>query len=139
VTSAIAVNANYAIGKLNVGANATFNPRGGLRVTLVSPAGKRVALLGPTGGTAVNLDALFDDAAPSGVPGSGTNDTSSPYYDNIYRLYEPLAALNNVFFKGTWTLEVCSLTSAAGSLNSWLILVPEVSTTFKNYLPLIRR
>jgi subtilisin-like proprotein convertase family protein len=139
VTSAIAVNANYAIGKLNVGVNATFNPRGGLRVTLVSPAGKRVALLGPTGGTAVNLDALFDDAASSGVPGSGTNDTSSPYYDNVYRPYEPLAALNNVLFKGTWTLQACSLTSATGSLNSWLILVPEVSTTFKIYLPLVRR
>jgi predicted outer membrane repeat protein len=139
VTSAIAVNASYAIGTLNVGVNATFNPRGGLRVTLVSPAGKRVALLGPTGGTAVNLDALFDDAASSGVPGSGTNDTTSPYYDNIYRPYEPLAALHGVPIKGTWSLVACSVTSATGFLNSWLILVPEVSTNFKSYLPLIRR
>jgi subtilisin-like proprotein convertase family protein len=138
-TSAIAINSNYAIAKLNVGVNATFNPRGALRVTVVSPAGKRVTLLGPTGGTAVDLDALFDDAAPGGVPGSGTNDTNSPFYDNLYRPYESLAALNNVSIKGTWTLAACSVTSATGFLNSWLILVPKISTTFKTYLPLIRR
>jgi subtilisin-like proprotein convertase family protein len=133
-TSAIAINANYAIGKLNVGVNATFNPRGAFRVTLVSPAGKRVALLGPTGGTAVDLDAMFDDAAPGGVPGSGTNDTNSPFYDNLYRPYESLATLNNVSIKGTWTLEACSLTSATGFVNSWLMLVPKISTTSSHRL-----
>jgi predicted outer membrane repeat protein len=137
--SQITFDDSYIIGKLNVGVNATFNPRGDLRVTLVSPGGKHVALLGPTGGTAVNLDALFDDAATDGVPGSGTNNTGSPYYENIYRPYEPLSAFNKASTKGTWTLEACSLTSATGSLNSWLILVPEVTTSLKIYQPVMRR
>ena len=139
ITSTILSSDSYSIGELNVGVNAAFNPRGDLRVTLVSPGGKRVALLGPTGGTGVNLVALFDDGAPGGVPGDGTNDINSSYYENIYRPYQPLSVLKNTAIKGTWKLEVCSVTSQTGLLNSWLILVPDITTSFKVYLPAIRR
>lgn len=139
VTSTISITDTYFIGALNVGVNASFNPRGNLRVTLVSPGARRVALLGPTGGTGVDLDALFDDEASSGVPGSGTNDVGSPLYDNLYQPYQPLASLRYASIKGVWKLEACSLTSDSGLLNSWLILVPDISTSSRTYLPLIRR
>jgi subtilisin-like proprotein convertase family protein len=139
ITSTMFINDSYVIGALNAGVNASFNPRGSLRVTLVSPAGQRVALLGPTGGAGVDLDALFDDGASSGVPDSGVNDTGSPSYDNVYQPYEPLSVLKNTSIKGQWKLEACSVTSQTGLLNSWLILVPELSTSFKIYLPSIRR
>jgi predicted outer membrane repeat protein len=139
ITSTIAINDSYSIGALNVGVNATITSRASLRITLISPAGRRVALLGPTVGTGVNLDAMFDDEASSGVPGDGTNDTGSPYYDNLYRPYDLLSVLKNAAIKGTWKLEACSVTSQTGLLNSWLILVPDITTSFKVYLPLIRR
>ena len=142
VQTTLSIANSYKIGKLNVGVNATFNPRGGFRVTVISPfpAFKRVTLLGPTGGTAVDLDALFDDSAPGGVPGSGADNINPPFYDNVYQPYNPLSALNGTLSSGMWTLEVCSVPGGSGgTLHNWALLVPEVSTTARVYLPLVGR
>ena len=137
VTRTLTSNDSYLIGAMNVGVNIAFSQRNNLRVTLVSPAGTRVGLLGPTAG-GVNLNALFDDAAPTGII-SNTNSLSPDYFYN-YKPYQPLSVLRNTPIKGAWKLEACSVSpSATGTLNSWLILVPDISTTFKVYLPLIKR
>jgi subtilisin-like proprotein convertase family protein len=139
VTSTVTINDRFAIGRMLAGVNLSYAAsRTDLTIRLLSPGFAKVTLLGPAAADGQNLDTMFDDSASAIVP-AGDQDPSFPYYDNTYKPTTPLLQLRGLNIQGTWKLEVCNSNPAAtGTLNRWVLVVPEVSD-FKTYLPIVRR
>ncbi len=137
VTSTVTVNDQYAIGQLLAGVNLAYPERAELTIRLLSPGPARARLLGPAANSGMNLDTLFDDSAAQGVP-SGDQDPASPFYENVYRSTAPLSAFIGIAVKGTWKLGICNSGSSTGTLNRWVIVIPEISD-FKIHMPIVRR
>jgi subtilisin-like proprotein convertase family protein len=137
VTSSVTINDQFAIGRMLVGVNLAYPDRANLTIRLLSPGSTKGNLLGPGAASGQNLDVLFDDSAPGPVP-PGDQNPAPPSYTPAYRPATPLSNFRGVGIKGTWKLEICNASPAAGTLNSWVLIVPEVSD-FKVYLPLVRR
>ena len=137
ITSLLTINDPLAVGRLLTGVNLTYGDRVSLTVRLLAPSFRAVRLLGPAAASGQDLDTLFDDSAAQGVP-AGDQNTSSPFYENVYRPVTPLRQFAGVGLKGTWRLEVCNIGAATGMLNRWALVVPEISK-FKVFMPIIRR
>jgi subtilisin-like proprotein convertase family protein len=137
VTSTMNIPDQFAIGRMLAGVNLAYPNRANLTIRLLSPGVPKVNLLGPAANSGQNLDTMFDDSAPNPVP-TGNQNTAAPFYDNIYKPATPLSQVRGTAIKGTWKLQICNTASATGTLNRWVLIVPEVSD-FKVYLPLIRR
>jgi subtilisin-like proprotein convertase family protein len=137
VTSTLTINDQFAIGRLLAGVDLTYINRSDLTIRLLSPGSSRARLLGPAANSGQNLDTLFDDSADQGVP-SGDQDPASPFYENVSQPVTPLSQFIGVGVKGNWRLGICNSGSSNGTLNRWVIVVPEV-TDFKVYMPMIRR
>ena len=132
------LNDNLVIGRAQVGVNLTYNNRADLTISVIAPDSRKVVLLGPAGNAGQDLDTLFDDSAPTGVP-AGNQDPADPFYDNTYQPATPLLLLRGTLLKGLWTLQVCnSSPTTSGALNRWALVVPEAGKP-KVYLPSIRR
>lgn len=87
------------------------NSRDELDISLTSPLGTSVVLSNDNGGTANNLNALFDDTVATSIVGDNTNHTST-----VQR--RPQVALNTFDGEnaiGTWTLTSCDDTSLLAS------------------------
>ena len=138
VTSTTSISSTYVIGTLNVGVNIAFAPRGDLRVKLYSPRNISIQLLGATGGTGQNLNVLWDDAATAGLVGTEDHDLAIPFYKYVRVPDQSLTPLFGRSLRGDWRLEVCSVSSASGTLNRWSLIVPSVHNP-KVFLPLMRR
>lgn len=85
--------------------------RGELDISLTSPLGTSVVLSNDNGGTANNLNALFDDTAATSIVGDNTDHTST-----VQR--RPEVALNTFDGEnamGTWTLTSCDDTWVAST------------------------
>jgi predicted outer membrane repeat protein len=141
ITSTTVVSNSFVIGSLHVGANATFTPRGDLRIKLYAPDRRTVELLGATGGSGQDLDVLWDDDSLFGPVGTEDQDISVPYYNYVRVPDQSLRPLFGRLLRGAWQLELCNLSSDAGNvatLNRWSLLVPSVAPP-KIYLPLVRK
>ena len=103
------VSTSYTVSDVNIGVLLSHTYRGDLVMTLVSPAGTRVAFANRIGGQADNFNALIDDVAGSAISGYTANDTITavPPYNNSFSPSSTLAAFNGQGANGTWTLEVC--------------------------------
>jgi subtilisin-like proprotein convertase family protein len=137
VTSTLTVNEQFAVGLMLAGVNLNYANRAELAIRLLSPGSNRVRLLGPAANAGQNLDTLFDDSAATGVL-DGDQDPGFPFYNYNYQPATPLLQFRGANIKGTWKLEICNSGSSTGTLNRWVIVVPEVSA-FKVYMPIIRR
>ena len=139
LNSTFTLNDNLVIGYAQVGVNLTYNNRADLTISVIAPDNRKVVLLGPAGNAGQDLDTLFDDSAPTGVP-AGNQDPADPFYDNTYQPATPLSLLRGTLLKGQWTLQVCNSSQppTSGTLNRWALVVPEASKP-KVYLPSIRR
>jgi len=137
VTSTLTVNEQFAVGLMLAGVNLNYANRAELAIRLLSPGSNRVRLLGPAANAGQNLDTLFDDSAATGVL-AGDQDPGFPFYNYDYQPATPLLQFRGANIKGTWKLEICNSGSSTGTLNRWVIVVPEVSA-FKVYMPIIRR
>jgi subtilisin-like proprotein convertase family protein len=137
ITSLLSIGDQFAVGRLLAGVNLTYTDRADLTVRLLAPSVVNARLLGPGANSGQNLDTLFDDSAPETVPG-GDQLTTQPFYEGPYKPVQPLQRFIGVNMKGTWRLEVCNSGDASGSLNRWVLVVPEISD-FKVYLPVMRR
>ncbi len=100
---------NLIITDVNVGVRAYTTYRGDLKVSLVSPMGTEILLQNQVGGSADDLDVLFDDAGAGNTSSGnhtvgGAYDVESPVQgtDAI-----PLSTLNGELSQGVWTLKVC--------------------------------
>ncbi len=137
VVSTFTSSDKFYIGRLLVGVNLTHPNRPDLTIRLFSPVSSQVGLLGPAANTGQNLDTLFDDSA-STVP-TGYQNPAVPFYDNTNKPSTPLAKMRGLNIKGTWTLQICNAGALGGTLNRWVLVVPELASFSKIYLPLIRR
>jgi subtilisin-like proprotein convertase family protein len=137
VTSFLTINDQFAVGRLLTGANLTHGNRADLTVRLLSPGSRTARLLGPAANSGQNLDTLFDDSIAQGVP-AGDQNPASPFYENAYQPATPLQLFIGVGVRGAWRLEVCNSGSSMGTLNRWVLVIPEVSD-FKIFMPAIRR
>ncbi len=139
VNSTLTIPNSIVIGRAQVGVNLTYVNRADLTVNVFAPNGRKVVLLGPAGSSGKDLNTLFDDTAPTGVPVGDQDAASAVLYENRYKPAALLAQLRGTNLKGLWKLEICNNSAnRGGTLNSWAIVVPEVSKP-KVYLPLIRR
>jgi subtilisin-like proprotein convertase family protein len=110
-----------------------------LRVTLYSPHGIEIKLLGDTGGTGQNLDVLWRDDSTFGPVGTENHVIDATFYKYVRVPDESLVPLHGRRLTGSWRLEVCNVAATgSGTLNRWSLLMPEFGNP-KIYLPLIRR
>jgi subtilisin-like proprotein convertase family protein len=137
VTSTLTINDQFAIGRLLAGVNLNHPNRADLTIRLLSPGPVRTRLLGPAANSGQHLDTLFDDSKTQGVP-VGNHNPASPFYTPAYQPVTPLSQFVGVGVKGNWRLEICNSGSSNGTLNRWIIVIPEI-TDFKVYMPNIRR
>ncbi len=137
VNSTITIGDQFAVGLLLAGVNLNHPNRAELAIRLLSPGANRVYLLGPAANSGQDLDTLFDDSAAGVVP-PGDQIAGSPFFDYIYKSSAPLLQFRGASMKGIWKLEICNSGSSTGTLNRWVIIIPEFSD-FNTYMPLIRR
>ena len=103
------VGSSQTVTDVNIGVLMAHTYRGDLVITLVSPAGTRVAVVNRVGGGGDNINALLDDQAGTAVSGYTANDTITavPPYNRTLTPSSALSAFNGQNAVGTWTLEVC--------------------------------
>jgi uncharacterized repeat protein (TIGR01451 family) len=113
------VGTSFTVSDVNLGLVVSHAYRADLRATLTSPAGTVVTLTQYSGGSADNLNVLFDDESSSGlfITSHFAADSavfSSPYAKSfIPRNTAPIAATNALSLfdgqnaQGTWTLNFC--------------------------------
>jgi subtilisin-like proprotein convertase family protein len=138
VTRTMTINEKFAIGRMLAGVNLTHPNRRDLTIRLLSPGTPKVTLLGPAANSGKNLNTMFDDSKSLYVP-AGDQVTSVSFY--VYKPATPLLQVRGLGIQGTWKLEICNsstMITSTGTLNYWVLVVPE-TTDFKVDLPIIKR
>jgi subtilisin-like proprotein convertase family protein len=110
ITRTFWVSENFAVGQVNLGLNIAHEQRDDLQVTLASPAGTQVQVLGSDGDPTTayaNVAVTLDDAASSGLFDARGDDTLAQVYGRAARPYQPLRAFQGENAAGAWTLHIC--------------------------------
>jgi uncharacterized repeat protein (TIGR01451 family) len=109
VTRTFVVPTSYIVGDVEFGVLLTHTYRGDLRISLRSPVGTTVQLLGNTGGAANNLNVLFDDEGAAVIAPHNTADSTGPAppYQRSFVPQNPLSAFDGQNAAGTWTMVIC--------------------------------
>jgi len=111
-----AVGSSFTVSDVDIGVFASHSHRGGLLMTLQSPAGTRVQIVD---GSLYTIDGdnfnarLNDDSAQTvNTDGNGTNHSTSnpPPFQNNFAPNSPLSAFAGQPSNGIWRLEICSQT-----------------------------
>ncbi len=110
----------YIVGDIEFGFNADHNERGDIQVTLESPAGTRIQVIGTSGDGDNNYDVLLDDASANALDDGDADNTAAPLYD---RTAQPSIVLNAFIGQqanGDWRVEVCDddVNGVTGTFNS---------------------
>jgi subtilisin-like proprotein convertase family protein len=89
---------------------------GDLTITLVSPDGRSVKLVGGKGGSGDDFaDTVFDDAATARI----TSTTAAPF-TGTFAPVQPLSTFDGAPLAGNWTLKVVDSSSGdIGTLDAW--------------------
>jgi subtilisin-like proprotein convertase family protein len=104
------VNDTFTVANLQVGFNALHPYRGDLKVTLTSPSGKQVTLMGETDNNRHNLDVLWSDSAWKLIDNDWLDHNSdAPEYQNVRRPLTPLRTFTGEQAQGEWKLSVCDM------------------------------
>ncbi|MCL5997864.1 MAG: proprotein convertase P-domain-containing protein [Chloroflexi bacterium] len=109
ITRFFNVTDDFIAGNMELGFNAIHPNRAEIVAELVSPAGTRVRVIGPSGtmyGFA-NDDVWLSDAAVGSLHVSSDDDPTEPYYDRLARPDTPLSAFNGEAAVGVWQLRIC--------------------------------
>lgn len=109
VTKTFTVGTSYTMSDVNIGILLTHTYRSDLRITLIAPNGDSAILMEGRGGSADNLNVLFDDEAASAVSGHTANDTTGavPPYLRTFQPDDGLTVFDGDNASGTWTLRIC--------------------------------
>lgn len=126
----------YTIADVNIGVLLVHARRNNLTISLTSPAGTTVTLFRTTGGTARNLNVLFDSASPTPIGNHtvandiATSTTIVPPYQRTFAPLQSLNAFNGQNANGIWTLSICdSVTGNTGTFfHSTLTILPLPAT-----------
>ena len=119
VTSTLNVPSGFNIGDVNVDLNITHSYLSDITVTLTSPSGTMVTLIGGSCGSNNNLNATFDDNgnAVNCATSTGTNTFA---VSGVVLPVNLLSAFNGQNSAGTWTLTVVDgFDVDGGAINSW--------------------
>lgn len=124
---------NISITDINVGVKASTTWRGDLIIKLVSPQGTEATLLNNIGGSADNLDVLFDDSGTANALSSG-NHTIDGSYDITAQVQgsstDPLSIFNGESAQGVWTIKICDDAAAdLAYLHSFELFITGCSPT----------
>lgn len=125
----------YTIADVNIGVLLAHVRRNNLTISLRSPAGTTITLFRTTGGTARNLNVLFDSASATSINTHTVNDTAAaatvvPPYQRTFAPLQSLNAFNGQNANGIWTLSICdSVTGNSGTFfHSTLTILPLPAT-----------
>lgn len=125
VTSTIDVNSvgGLVIDDIDVTVDIEHTWDSDLILTLISPSGQRVLLVGREGGSADDFrNTTFDDAAQTSIA-----DASAPF-SGRFQPEGSLADFNGTVASGVWTLEIEDTASQdGGMLNSWSLSLTGVT------------
>ena len=101
------VSDSFTVSKVSLGFNADHTARCDLAVSLMSPAGTQVELVGFCA-KRENFDVLWDDATRSLMEyDKQDHHTAAPYYENVRTPLYALDAFNGQDALGVWELRVC--------------------------------
>lgn len=125
----------YTIADVNIGVLLAHARRNNLTISLRSPAGTTITLFRTTGGSARNLNVLFDSASPTSINTHAVNDTATattvvPPYQRTFAPLQSLNAFNGQNANGIWTLSICDgVTGSTGTFfHSTLTILPLPAT-----------
>lgn len=115
IISQIEVSGIGQVHNLTVSINVSHTYTGDLRITLVSPSGKRVMLVSNAGGSGDDFrDTVFDDSAAKSIL-----EGAAPFAGS-FRPQDSLGLLRGERADGLWTLEITdTMPWDAGKLNGW--------------------
>jgi subtilisin-like proprotein convertase family protein len=119
---------SLTISDVNLGVNCTHPFRGVVRVRLTSPASTVVTLTAFNGSDFDNnIDVLFDSASSNPFDDGNDDDTAAPLYDRTVGTTQSLNAFNGQNSAGTWTLELCDISTGAGpgTFNSARLIITQ--------------
>ncbi len=108
------VGPNFTVSDVDIGINVQHTMRGGLRMTLQSPAGTRVQIVDGNDNaiSADNFNVRLNDQASQLVNTDGNNNhstASSPPFQHNFIPSNGLSAFAGEASSGTWRLEVCNI------------------------------
>ncbi len=132
-----AVATSYTISDVDIGILLNHTYRRDLRLTLISPQGTSVQLTRNSGGSADNLNVLFDDAAASNISTHTADDSTAgpvPPYASTFIPRRTLSDFNGQNAQGTWTLQICD--SANGDTGTFLRADLYIRDVLVNYADL---
>ncbi len=118
VTRTFTVPTSYIVSDIDLGVQLSHTYRSDLRISLKSPAGTTVNVMGNTGGSTSNLNDKFNDQAAASITTHPATqlDGTTPLYADVYQpgsssnpnnYSSTLAAFNGENAQGNWTLVVC--------------------------------
>ncbi len=115
IISQLLVSGVGRVHNLTVSINISHTYDADLRITLISPTGKRVTLVANAGGSGDNFtDTVFDDSAKRSIL-----EAAAPF-TGTFRPVDPLSLLKDDRADGTWSLEVSdTMPWDTGTLNGW--------------------
>ena len=115
IISQLQVSGVGRVHNLTVSINISHTYVADLRITLISPTGKRVTLVANAGGSGDNFtDTVFDDSASRSIL-----EAAAPF-TGTFRPVDPLGLLKDDLADGTWSLEVSDTAPwDTGVLNRW--------------------
>ncbi|MGB2746906.1 MAG: CshA/CshB family fibrillar adhesin-related protein, partial [Thiofilum sp.] len=112
-TITLPVTDNFILSDVNIGVNINHTYQSDVRIRLTSPQGSTIFLSDGSGNGSDNFDIMFDDAAASSITAlNATHNTSTPYYENLFRPTNALSAFNGQNAQGNWIVGVCDKASA---------------------------
>jgi uncharacterized repeat protein (TIGR01451 family) len=133
VTRTFSVGTSFSVSDVNVGVLISHKYRSDLRITLSSPTGTTVQILNASGGSANNLNVLFDDEAAASIVTHLANDNTGivPPFQRSFRPGAVLSAFDGQNAQGTWALTICD--AAANDTGNFLradLYISQVQASF---------
>ncbi len=144
VTRTFTVGTSFTVSDVNLGVYLTHTYRSDLRISLRSPAGTTVNIMGNTAGEGDNLNDLFDDEATASITTHGatvTDPTTVPppyshsftpgFSTNPSGFAAALSAFDGQNAQGTWTMVICdSVAQDTGNFVRADLYITQPPTTY---------
>lgn len=136
-SSLVITNTGLTIQRLDVRIDSLVHTFvGDLRLTLISPGGQQIALIGNPGVLANTGHNFYGTTLEDGFPTSILNGIAP--FTGGFQPVQPLAVLNGHFLNGTWKLKVADVdASDVGTLEAWSLEI--CSLPARQWLPFLAR
>ncbi|MCH9646898.1 MAG: carboxypeptidase regulatory-like domain-containing protein [Deltaproteobacteria bacterium] len=108
-----AVAATFDVTDVNLGFVADHAFRGDIQVTLQSPQGTRVTVMGAANDGNDNYDIQLDDSATGGINDGNADATGAPFYERDALPSSSMGSFVGEPAAGTWVMEVCDTFTGA--------------------------